>query len=189
MCIHSLSKFRLLMFTLAAAPLAALLAGCTENDRDRRRSDDRIYRDDRVYREDRIVVREPPPPHDRVIVREEVYVDSPNWYDDARYSGKWRPDTRDRRWSGGADRNVPRGAVEVVVNRGATRWRADRDCIVWVVESEKDKVLWSGRVYRGEIVDVVPKHDRIFVNGHQVALREGMKGEIRYRIYSDRGRL
>src|SRR5215204_4210977 len=37
---HPLSKFRRLVCGLAVAPLAALLAGCTESNHDRHRSDD-----------------------------------------------------------------------------------------------------------------------------------------------------
>jgi len=171
---------------LGATPLMAAFAGCYENHH---------HHDDVVVREERVVVHDPPPPPpERVVVRQSppvervTIVDSPTWYDDPRYTGHWVADTRDRHWRG-ADRNVPKVAQEVAIGRNIVRWVPDRDCVVWVTESEHDTVLWYGRVFRGEPIDVVPKHNRIFVGNHEVAHPNRMPDTIRYRIFSDLGRL
>jgi len=184
---------RWIVLTLTAGPLLAVLAGCYENHH--HHEDKVVVREEHVVVDppppERVVVREPVP--DRVIVHQPppervVIVDSPTWYDDPRYTGKWVTDTRDRHWHG-ADRNVPKIAKEVAIGRNIVRWVADRDSVVWVTESEHDTVLWYGRVWRGEPVDIVPKHNRIFVGNHEVAHPSKMPDNIRYRVFSDLGKL
>jgi hypothetical protein len=110
------------------------------------------------------------------------------WYDDKRYDrdDAYERDTRER---GGqrADANVPRGASQAAVGEGTVSYRPTTDGRVWVTESEFDKVIWSGKVYQGEAIEVVPKRDRVFVDRREVA-KTPMKDDIRYRIFFDRDR-
>lgn len=163
-----------------ALPLIALplSAGCFDNDRPRHR--DRV-----VVREER-VVDAPPPPPERVVVREVPPPPGPVWFDEPRYKGdRYERDDHDRH--GRADKNVPKAAREVAIGRGVISWQADRECHVWVTDSEHDAVMWDGRVSRGEVVDVVPRHNRIFVGRREVGRYDHMKDEIRYRIWSAPG--
>jgi hypothetical protein len=165
---------------LAGAAMLAPLMGCFENDHHRSR--------DRVIVEERTTVVRPPP--DRVIVREPppVVVESGTWYDNPRYNGgKFDRDDRDRH--GRADKSVPRVAEQEAIGKGVIAWKSPARTYVWVTDSEHDAVMWSGLVFPGEVVEVVPRHNRIFVGHREVARFSNMKDEIRYRIWSDRGRL
>lgn len=110
-----------------------------------------------------------------------------NWWDDRRYDDdrNYSRDTksRDRR----ANADVPRGVKEAAVGKGLVTYRAPYDGRAWITESEFDTVIWSGKVYRGENVEVVPKRDRVFIDRNEVEKRN-MKDDIKYRIYFDRDR-
>ncbi|HEX8911183.1 MAG TPA: hypothetical protein VF796_02405 [Humisphaera sp.] len=153
---------------LTAACLSALLgAGCVETDNHR-------HRDDARY-EPRYEPRyDPPGP-------------GGNWYDDRRYDDdrNYKRDTRSR--DGRANANVPRGSKEVAIGKGFVGYRVPRDGRVYITESEFDRVIWSGRVYTGETIEVVPKRNRIFIDRNEVE-KAPMKDDIRYRIYWDRDR-
>src|SRR6187455_1500795 len=92
------------VLTLTAGPLLAVIAGCYENNHHHDHPERVVVREERVYEPpppERVVIREPV--QERVIVRQPgpdkvVVVDSPTWYDDPRYTGKWVTDTRDRHW-------------------------------------------------------------------------------------------
>jgi hypothetical protein len=164
---------------LLAGSLALLpFAGCDENHRHR----DDGYGYERRSSPPPVIVEErrvePPPPP--------VVVEEHRWYEDQRYSQPhpvYEQDRRSRDLRAGA--NVPRSAREVAVDRGHVEWRADRPGRVFVTESEFDRVIWNGRVWPGEVVEVIPRHNRIFVN-HAEVIRTEMKDKIRYRIWYER---
>lgn len=163
---------------VAALPAVLGLNGCLENDgsSSRHRADDYLY-DDRPARRDDAYRRNDGPPPDR----------RGEWYDDRRYDDD-RNYERDRRSRDQrANANVPRGVQEVAIARGYVGWTARRDGRVWITDSEHDAVIWNGRVYDGERVEVVPKRNRIFVDRREIARAE-MKDNIRYRIWFDRER-
>ena len=165
---------QLLKAAFLSAGLAglALSTGCLENEPRHRRDRD----------EERVVIREERT--ERVVVPAEG-----GWYDDRRYDGgHFDSDSRERHRRTGAAANVPNAAREVSIGRGLIAWTAEREQYVWVTDSEHDAVMWSGTVYRGETVEVVPRHNRIFVGRREVARFEHMKDEIRYRIWADRTR-
>lgn len=164
-----------LLKVLSASALLASVVGCYENHH---------HHTDTVV-EERTVVREPPP--QRVVVEERpVVVSSSTWYDEPRWAGHYEVDKRDRHSR--ADKNVPKVAVEEAIGRNVIGWTAPRPVYVWVTESQHDTVIWSGKVWPGESVEVVPKHNRVFV-GHREVVQRPMKDDIRYRIWSDRGAL
>lgn len=157
---------------LASFGLLTLIgSACVENT-DSRRRDDRW--DDRGRTDDRY---SPPPPHSG----------NENWWDDRRYDDdrNYNRDSRSRDRRANAD--VPRGVKEAAVGKGTVGYRPPYDGRVWITESEFDKVIWSGKVYKGEHVEVVAKRDRIFIDRNEVE-KTPMKDDIRYRIYFDRDR-
>lgn len=109
------------------------------------------------------------------------------WYDDGRYDDdkNFERDTRSR--DNRPDASVPQGAREAAVGKGVVSYRATQDGRAWVAESEFDKVIWSGKVYDGEVIEVVPKRDRVFVDRREV-LKVDLKDDIRYRVFFDRDR-
>jgi len=174
---HHTRSVQFVKSVLAAAALSAV-AGCYENHH---------HSQPTTVVEERTVYQPAPPPREVVVEQRPVVVTSPTWYDDPHYVNKWEVDRRDRH--GRADKSVPKVAVEEAIGRGVIAWKSPARTYVWVTDSEHDAVMWSGVVYPGEVVEVVPKHNRIFVGHREVARFEHMKDEIRYRVWSDRGRL
>ena len=182
---------------LAAAALLGL-GGCgmLDDSSSRRRDDDASRRRSEPRYEDRSTYRYDDRSRDRYDDRARDRSDdvrrSPSgpgdtWYEDKRYDrdDAYERDTRDRGQR--ADANVPRGASQAAVGEGVVNYRPTTDGRVWVTESEFDKVIWSGKVYQGETVEVVPRRDRVFVDRREVA-KTDLKDGIRYRIYFDRDR-
>jgi len=168
---------------LASKPLLAILAvcmtlavGCEESDRsssssrrdrdgdgisdryDRRpSSDDTLRRDDdddfrRDTRRDDVVGRDP----DRV------------------------GGTLDRR-RGLSE--VPRDAVKVEEGVGnALRYEPERDGRVYVYDADDDRVVYSGKVYRGEDFVVDPKSDVLSAGGKRLG-DVNLRAQHRYHVY------
>jgi hypothetical protein len=158
---------------LAGAAMLAPIVGCYEN------SGHHSHHQQPTVVEERTTVYQPAP------------APGPNsayWYDHPRYAGaKYEVDTRERH-HGEAGKNVPKSAHEERVGKGIIAWTPSQPSYVWITDSEHDAVMWSGRVWPGEAVEVVPKHNRIFVGQKEVARFDKMKDDIRYRIWSDQGK-
>jgi hypothetical protein len=84
---------------------------------------------------------------------------------------------------------VPRTAEVAKRGRGELTYRAPDDGKIWVVEGENDRVLYTGRVRRGDEFQLQPARNRAYLNDRQVVDKD-VKSDSGHRIYfeSDSGR-
>ena len=94
--------------------------------------------------------------------------------------GRRRGDTLDR--SSGM-RDIPRDAVKVEEGVGdRLRYEADRDGRIYVYDEDDDRVVYSGKVYRGEDFVVDPDADVLSVDGKRLG-DVNLRAKHRYRVY------
>ena len=144
----------------AAVALAALFAaGCEESDSSSTTRDrDRDGISDRYDRR--------PTSDDRL--------------DDDVVIGRNRSD-RDRDRRGLSE--IPRDAVRVEQGTGkALRYEAERDGRVYVYDEDDDRVVYTGKLYRGEEFVADPDRDLLAVNGKRLD-DVNLRSAHRYRVY------
>lgn len=173
-------RFPSMVAVLAVA--ASLTAGCeelglgssssgssssrTRSDRDRDGISDRYDRsptraDDRLSDDEAILTRRRDSDLDRTSSRDRVR------------------DDRDLR--GLSD--VPRDAVRVEEGEGQTlRYEAARDGRVYVYDEDDDRVVYTGKLYRGERFIADPDKDVLSVNGKRLG-DVNLRSAHRYRVY------
>jgi hypothetical protein len=101
---------------------------------------------------------------------------------------------RDRDLDGDLDRTsrtrpglseIPRDATQVREGEGRTiRYEATRDGRVYVYDEDDDRVVYSGKLFRGENFVADPDRDVLSVNGKRLD-DINLRSAHRYRIYFD----
>ena|SRR5687767_3134955 len=155
------------LFAVATLVIAAfLIAGCSEDDKDALKENDRD-RDGIADRYDR----------------------RPNSDDRYDRDDRISQDPRDRDLDRDLDRNrrglddIPRDAVRVEEGVGdVLRYEAERDGRVYVYDEDDDRVVYSGKVYRGEDFVADPDRDVLSVNGKRLD-DVNLRAKHRYRVY------
>jgi hypothetical protein len=79
--------------------------------------------------------------------------------------------------------SIPSDAREVATGSGKQSFTADDSGNVYVLDSDKSKKVFEGRVRKGDQVVVDPSQDRIVVAGDNADHNEALKSDHRYRIY------
>jgi hypothetical protein len=77
---------------------------------------------------------------------------------------------------------VPRTARLVKRDRGRLTYRVPDDGKLWVVEGENDRMIYTGRVRRGDEFELEPGRNRAFLNDRQVVDKD-IKSDSGHRIY------
>jgi hypothetical protein len=98
---------------------------------------------------------------------------------------------RDRRRDRDLDRDrlrrgldeIPRDAVRVEQGTGKTlRYEAERDGRVFVYDEDDDRVVYTGKLYKGEEFIADPDRDLLAVNGKRLD-DVNLRSAHRYRVY------
>jgi len=78
---------------------------------------------------------------------------------------------------------IPRDAVRVEQGTGKTlRYDAERDGRVYVYDEDDDRVVYQGKLYRGEEFVADPDRDLLAVNGKRLD-DVNLRSSHRYRVY------
>jgi hypothetical protein len=77
---------------------------------------------------------------------------------------------------------VPRTARLVKRDRGELTYRPPDDGKIWVVEGENDRMLYTGRVRRGDEFQLQPARNRAYLNDRKVVDTD-IKSDSGHRIY------
>jgi hypothetical protein len=157
------------LFAIATLAVAAfLIAGCAEDDKD--------TLSDRDQDHDGIADRYDRHPRDDDRLDDRISRDRRDQDLDTRDLD------RDRR---GLD-DIPRDAVRVEEGVGQTlRYEAERDGRVYVYDEDDDRVVYSGKLYRGEDFVADPDRDVLSVNGKRLN-DVNLRAKHRYRVYFGR---
>ncbi|HEY8665159.1 MAG TPA: hypothetical protein VIL86_00780 [Tepidisphaeraceae bacterium] len=63
---------------------------------------------------------------------------------------------------------MPSAAMQQVTSDDRMTWRAPEDGRVWVVNRDRDKIVYSGRLLKGQEIVVDPDKNRVRIDGRSV---------------------
>jgi hypothetical protein len=81
--------------------------------------------------------------------------------------------------------DVPLNAQEIGVGREKVTYQAPHDGTVYVYDDTAHRIIYSGKVDRGQTVQLDAKKNQVLVD-NQIATREDLINDHKYRVFFDR---
>ena len=84
------------------------------------------------------------------------------------------------------NRHVPPGALMLAEGNQRLTARADYDGTVYIIDTDRDQLVYSGKIEEGQTVSIDPREDEIRIDNN-VVVEDRLRSGNRHRIFFERG--